>query len=351
MIKIAHITGDIRKNKISGPKESITRLSKKIYEQGNIADIYSINEPSFFYNNIEIRSYNSLILENYDVIVLVGLYHVKFLPLLLRALWLGKKIIISPRSNLTKRSISSSFKKKAYLFLLGPIINRTYIHFLSNEECAQSYFSNRLGFISGNGVDESKIYLDLKDKSFSDKDEPFVIGYMGRLDIEHKGIDVLFDSLSLVKRSKINIIIYGPKHRNLSLKSYLNNIPKNIKVEYFEWPLNTVEEKKQFFEKIDFFIHTSKYEGVPQSVLESIANGVPVIVSKGTNIHSLISENELGFNFDSTPRELADVLDSISDIEEEEYNKMRLNCKLYGCNNLSWNKQADEFMQGVLSVV
>ncbi|MBY8044188.1 glycosyltransferase family 4 protein [Vibrio fluvialis] len=348
MIRLAHISGDIRKNKISGPRESITQLSKEICNIGHSAEIFSVNEDCFTYNSFQVKNYKNLDISEFDVVVFVGVYFRQYLPLLFKALLLKKKVIVSPRSNLMKASINHSFKKKLYLWLISPMLKKTILHFLSDEERNNSFFNENKYYISGNGVDSSKVYTDIPSNKSTEYDS-VVIGYMGRLDVAHKGIDILFDALKLLNKTKVKLLIYGPVHRGVSLEMLFENVSDNIEICYSERGLYSAEEKNDFFSSIDFFIHMSRYEGVPQSVLESISNGKPVIVSKGTNLTKLVNDNNLGFSFNTSSNELADVIVKSAKVSSNKYLLMSHDCISYSLENLSWNKQAKYFMEGVIN--
>ena len=55
------------------------------------------------------------------------------------------------------------------------------------------------------------------------------------------------------------------------------------------------EEKQKQLAKCDYFIHTSRYEGMPMAVLEALSYGIPCIVTTETNMEDIISGSNGGF--------------------------------------------------------
>jgi glycosyltransferase involved in cell wall biosynthesis len=54
------------------------------------------------------------------------------------------------------------------------------------------------------------------------------------------------------------------------------------------------EEKNELLQKIDVFVHPSRNEGLPLSVIEAASFGKPCIVTDATNIGQLITKNQAG---------------------------------------------------------
>lgn len=354
-MKIAHITGDVIEDKITGPKESLTNLSNGLRELGHEADIFSINNDKiFFYNSNIIEKIEKFDVRKYDVIVLVGIYYPKYFKLILKAKLHKKKVVISPRSNLMYDSIKYSTKKKIYVKLFQFLMKRCVMHYLSDAEKNNSKFGSCNYFIAGNGVSENKVY-DLQGYNNIEKVNTLTIGYMGRLDITHKGIDILFEAIKMLATRispstevKYKFIFYGPAKGDFDVNNFISRIPDNVIIEYNSKPLVTAIEKSNFFSEIDYFIHSSRYEGLPQSVLESIANGIPVIVSNTTNLGEIVTENELGYAYYGGVMELCDTLTALSNpVLKDKRKFLQEKCKEYYKGNLDWKNVSKQFINGL----
>jgi glycosyltransferase involved in cell wall biosynthesis len=111
--------------------------------------------------------------------------------------------------------------------------------------------------------------------------------FIGRLDINQKGLDLLFEALRIIKDRQITIpkvIVAGPDYRDG--RAFLE------KFRVFHGLSDIVEirgvvhgkEKESLFRSAKLFIHTSRWEGLPLVLLEAIAHGIPCLLTPGTNV-------------------------------------------------------------------
>ena len=84
------------------------------------------------------------------------------------------------------------------------------------------------------------------------------------------------------------------------------------------------EEKRKVFQNTDFFIMTSRYEGMPMSMIEAMSYGIPCFASIGTNLSNEIHEFEAGWVCDNTSESIAKALLKLC--------KDKNNMELYGKN-------------------
>lgn len=110
----------------------------------------------------------------------------------------------------------------------------------------------------------------------------------GRLTFQ-KGFDRLLDWFSELNDKKSTLVILGngSLKNELILKTRLLNIQKNIKfVEFCDNPW-------KWYAGADIFLLPSRWEGMPNSVLESLACGTPVIAtSESGGIKDIVSQVE-----------------------------------------------------------
>lgn len=114
--------------------------------------------------------------------------------------------------------------------------------------------------------------------------ENMIIGFVGRLDIETKGLDIIIKALNLCKEKDINFefwIIGGGKEEYL-LRQLVSDFELNHQVKFFGPRFG--EEKLDFISKMDLFIHASRNEGLPSAILEAASIGCPMLVTEATNL-------------------------------------------------------------------
>jgi glycosyltransferase involved in cell wall biosynthesis len=112
--------------------------------------------------------------------------------------------------------------------------------------------------------------------------------FIGRLDYWHKGLDLLFSAFALLPERycgrRVFLDIVGPDW--LGGAKIAENIVKKLGIDERVRFHGAVfgEEKLTMLKAADVFVLASRNEGMPVSILEAIQQGVPVVISKETNI-------------------------------------------------------------------
>lgn len=122
--------------------------------------------------------------------------------------------------------------------------------------------------------------------------------FLGRLAIEHKGLDRLISAYarSMQKAASLpKLVLVGPDFRDgkAALLKMISDHALEGRVEIRE-PVRG-EEKDRLFGEASLFIHTSRWEGMPLSILEAMSRGLPCLLTEGTNMVPLIRDFECGF--------------------------------------------------------
>jgi len=157
--------------------------------------------------------------------------------------------------------------------------------------------------------------------------EGLKICYFGRI-AEDKGIDVLVKAIKEVnsRQLTIRLDIYGDYNSEYANK--LKGLVKNLGIKNIHFMgFVSGNEVDNTFKNYHFSVIPSKwYDNMPNSLIESCINGVPVIVSKIGSLDELIEDNKNGFTFESSnSKSLAHKLESLFEIDEKEYNRLSKN--------------------------
>jgi len=206
--------------------------------------------------------------------------------------------VISPRGCLVQRAIWSGrwFRKWLGLFFVfAPWIRRAAaLHFLTAAEAESSLRFNVPHFVCGNGTELSDI-----DSTSSPTRR---VLFIGRIDLEHKGLDRLVrstvKSADVFRHGGWVLEIRGPDYKGdlarLEALIERKGVADFVKV---GGPVNGWE-KEELLKNSALFVHASRFEGQPQAVLEAMAYATPVLVSRGTNMLEVVRSAQAGFCFE-----------------------------------------------------
>jgi glycosyltransferase involved in cell wall biosynthesis len=276
----------------------------------------------------------------------------------------GWAYVLTPRGGLTRcaQGIKPLKKKMGnLLFFKKFVTNAKALHVLCENEAADIdfFYPQVKTFIVPNGIDENLFILSsqLKKKKLQDfrKKEDIVFGFVGRISIYHKGIDLLLLSLkSLQDRGlgqNIKLLLIGPFYTPKDEQQVRNLIkslrfPDNVMI---AGPLNG-NEKWRLLLSCDVFTHTSRFEGMPMAVLEAMAFGKPCLVTPGSNMQKIVSKCNGGWLCDST---IDSIIVTISKIYEERglIYERGINAKKHIKKNYSWSKIALEWTTNVRKIL
>jgi glycosyltransferase involved in cell wall biosynthesis len=284
-----------------------------------------------------------------DVVVFHGVYFLKYVQI---AKYLVKKripYVVVPHCSLTKVSLAQKRIKKffANLIIFSRFLRRSAaIQFLTDNEKETSIFSDK-GFVCGNGVS-----FPAQKKSWDENNQCKRFVYIGRLDIFHKGIDILFDSFELEKaflmNRKVQLDVYGPKQ----MKTHRKNsdaheiIKKMIADRGLEQIIHVHDavfgkEKENALIQSDVFIQTSRFEGLPLGILEALAAGMPCLVTEGTNTADLINKYKAGWGVETTPKKIAKAIKfAVLNTSNEQLENMSNAAIRLIADNFTWEKIA-----------
>lgn len=164
---------------------------------------------------------------------------------------------------------------------------------------------------------------------------------------ERKGFKYLLEALMLLDKKYPNL-----KNEILLLTAgHINNdiLSKNTSFEIRHIGyLNTQEKLSQAYQLADVFISSSIEDSGPMMVMEAILSGVPVVSFDLGIAQDIVRENETGYaatlkNIDS----LVNKIYHISTISNKELLQMKINCRKLGLEELTYQKQYDDFINAI----
>lgn len=337
-------------------EHSVDVFSTLTFDEEKEKKLTELNAKYFYKKKSKVLSKKEILsvipdFATYDLIHIHGVYNIDNIMIAKLAYKMGIPYVITTHGNLMEHSLQhSKIKKKLALFLFIKrfLRNAESIHALSNQEekDIKKIFKHKNISIIPNGIELLKEKDQLKNTIKNDK---FSLLFIGRIDVHHKGIDILIDSLlSLTEkgRGKYELYLVGPYDGNFDEEYIKNKIKENsslkniIKIEGPKYG----DDKEKYYEKCDLFVHTSRYEGMPIAVLEAIAHGLPILITPETNLADIVNQSENGFITSTEINKVTNSLTEISELTKADLKGLGLNGKRWATSNLSWEKISKEYL-------
>ncbi|MGO3421745.1 MAG: glycosyltransferase family 4 protein [Pseudoalteromonas distincta] len=278
-----------------------------------------------------------------DNFILHGVFQKELLLSAIILILKRKNFLIIPHSslNITTYTNFPLYKRCVFKVISKFILKKAkaVIYLNENELNNSVYKGNNFALIS-NGVSTG---------SFKDIYEPdpkvLKLCYLGRYDINHKGLDRLIRFLSFLKVNypdlKWSVDMFGSDSKNgkkalldlIRSLSLENNI--NINGPVFG------EEKQECLARCDLFVLTSRYEGMPIAVLEALAQGKKCLLTKETNMLEPLLQKGFAIEFcssdyDKTAMQLLNYMNVSQEVKKREAEEIHTYAKL----NFSWSNIA-----------
>lgn len=155
---------------------------------------------------------------------------------------------------------------------------------------------------------EPKNNIELKERDL----DHLVFGFIGRLDIYTKGLDTLLLAFEKFHKNmpSTQLWIVGDSNEKTTLEKKINALRLNDAVILYGSKFG--QEKEQLLQAMDVFVHPSRNEGLPLSVIEAASFGKPCIVTDATNIGSLITKYNAGQTiYRQSSRQLEDAMNHL----------------------------------------
>ena len=306
-------------------------------------------------------------MKHFDIVYIISIWNFPILAASHYCRKFNKPYIISPRGALDDYTFAvKAWKKKPYFNLISKrdIINSAGIHFTTEEEFNNW---NRLfnikckEYIVPNGIilDDYVHFLsknELKTKYPFLKNKKILL-FLGRIHPK-KGLDILIDAFHRLinTRKNVHLLIVGNDEENY--KNILKKQIMNLGMEYSDLSVGennvqntditftgmlTGKNKLAAMSGSDIFVLTSYSENFGMAVVESMACGVPVIISNRVGVHKEIKKSNAGIIVEPNAKSIYIGLNKVLD-NQAMANKIANNGKTMVMNYYDIQKVADNMI-------
>lgn len=273
-----------------------------------------------------------------DVVILHSFYYMEYNSVVNTLCSLNIPYFMEPHGSFGKTAMHKSRLKKVIanntIFRKQLKCARGYI-FLNESEMADSIYRTQNDIVIPNGICKDSVLIEQMRK-----DEVWLY-FIGRYDINHKGLDYLVTALDILDKKDFNYTIRFWGSGDVKTIQYLNESVKkfkNLKVK-IEGSIFGCD-KDRLLEQCGPMLLTSRYEGFPMTVLEAWEYGNPCLVTPGTNVYTEICENGLGWGCDLDAESIADGIERAFNEYSANRDEYIKKCKEYVSSNYTWNKIA-----------
>lgn len=335
------------------PKSGVPAVLKALVEEQNKIEGVSARCASLRSNVIDIHSdYFDQVkigeMESYlkafepDIAVFHTIFYLEFVKTARIMDKLKIPYLVEPHGSFGKMAMNKSWLKKriAIHTFFKPILKNSIGYIYTNvAEFKDSILSKKNTAIVPNGIFKDVVWSSAEKKMSSIQNPVFY--FLGRYNIHHKGLDYLFDALDILDKSgeKLTLKLYGfgSEKENAYIKKRISLI-NNLDVK----DCGTIydSKKKEALENAHILVLTSRYEGSPMTVLDSLSYGNPCVVTPGTNVADELVKNNLGWKANLDAEDIAKTILSAKNdyiVNGSNYSHF---CKDYVINNYSWEKIA-----------
>lgn len=315
ILNIASIKKNSKKNnfRVGGPEASVVNFSIALSKKYTVGLFNIASENKITLKNISYFSNLSISNVIYqfgkpDYIFIHEVYFLKIIPIIFYCNKNNIKVYIFPRGAFSRvaRKVNSFKKFIFYNFIFSFLIKKISGFVALNEgekkEINNLYKNINIKIIpNGANIIYKKNKL-IKNKNNLNKNRNFVIGYVGRFDFYIKGLDILINEyqsyLSESKHKNVKLKFIG-EHRSrmgyssLELINLFNKKNKKNMI-IVEGPFYGEKKYKKIL-ALDALILSSRSEGMPNTVIEAMSLGIPVIVTPQTNVSKIVKKTNCGW--------------------------------------------------------
>lgn len=176
--------------------------------------------------------------------------------------------------------------------------------------------------------------------------------YLGRIDIHHKGLDILLNAYARFLESfpDIELVIAGDGRDMDKFLAVIHKLPEAVRknIQLPGWVEG--DKKIDLIRRASFVVFPSRYEVQPIAVLEAMAQGKAVVVSDIPEF-SFVTEKRAGISFKSGNEvSLSASIAAMLTASQEERQEMGLRGRDW-VSEFTWDKIAKRFEKFLYSVV
>lgn len=295
--------------------------------------------------------------DNLDVLLLIGSFIPENAPVGRVAVASGLPYVVSVQDAFTPVLWSGRRGVKKSLYHLAVekrLIEkaaglRIYSDEVRHHLSLRGHRCNGRCFVAKEGIDLDKDESKKPHRLSTLKGSAPRFGFLGRLDIFQKGLDILVQAwrrhVASGGRGSLDLVGPASVAETRMLRRLIGSGVDRLNV---RGPLYG-SEKFKYLRSLDYFVHPSRHEGIPRAVLEALGVGIPVIITPGTNLHDIVAQDCVGYVVDLHPKSIETVF---KQADKDQWDDTAQLARFERArSDLSWRSVAEDLAQGLTGSV
>lgn len=338
MKKILNIADVVPSYRIGGLNAMVNQLVESLAVSGYESDLCHFQTESKHKNEHAFKSFSNFIKlvskKRYDIAIVHSIYMPVYPPIVLILKILGVKIYIQSHGSLSKHSFSKKSVKKLLFkpFIALMLLMVDGFIFSNRSEFENSIIKNRK---------KVKFLPNLVAGSKNNTPSKVTNGklvYLGKVDFYYKGIDYMLSEIAKrdVRENEIKLDIYGyGNDKSLTRENMLLNDSEIIRMSntiheynlndrvFFHGTLSNLA-RDSVLTSYEALVLCSASEAMPLVISEALSLGLPVIITRSTNMAEYVERYRCGFVVDEH-KSLSDAILALKSLSDIEKNSMKYN--------------------------
>jgi glycosyltransferase involved in cell wall biosynthesis len=245
----------------------------------------------------------------------------------------GVKPVLSPRGMLSSFSIKGRFKPTFHKIIGKNLLKQTFLHSTSPQETKECLawipnwqHTDLPNFLDTPILSPPSVFVE-KNGQATPKSKTFRLLFLSRIH-QKKGVELLFDALAQVPFEwSLNMAGDGETEYIEQLKQRSKTLNIDHKINWLGWV--NPDERASIFGVADLLVLPSYNENFANVIIESLAAGTPVLVSKYVGLSEYVAANDLGWVCDTTVESLKNTLmEANNQIEHRQHISERSSQKI-----------------------
>jgi glycosyltransferase involved in cell wall biosynthesis len=244
----------------------------------------------------------------------------------------------------------SQRKKQIYLNLVerSNVNHAQRLHFTTEQEKqeASTLELEASSFILPHGITlppfKPKAHHQLRENLNLSADEPIIL-FMSRLH-EKKGLEYLIPALGKLKEKRFTFVLAG--NGTPEYETHITQLIQAAKITNRTYRSGFIsgEQKTLFLQGSDLFVLTSHSENFGVAVLEAMAAGLPVLITPGVALASVVRQHQLGYITDLDTQMIASQLQSCLE-NPTQLERLRDRAREFILKHYTWEQIAGQLIE------